>query len=398
MGVSAQAGSGSPGGGESSAYARPTQHLSESRYRALFDAIDEGFCIIEVLFDDSQKPVDYRFLEANPALERLTGLIDVGGKSMRELAPDHESYWFDLYGRVALTGEPVRCERQAAALDGRWFDVYAFRVDAPGDHHVAVLFSDVTDRRRTELALRQNEERLSQAAAALRDADRRKDEFLATLAHELRNPLAPIRNGVQILRLLVKGNATLQKTTEMIERQMHHLVRLVDDLLDVSRITRGKIQLRREAVVLNDVIRSALESSETLFTSREQRVHVSIAAEPLAVVGDRDRLTQVFSNLLSNAAKFTPRGGDVWVELESKGGDAVVKVRDTGIGIPQERLQSVFEMFSQAHSAHGNDGLGIGLALVRQLVVLHGGTVVARSDGPGAGSSFEVSLPLATAA
>jgi PAS domain S-box-containing protein len=260
--------------------------------------------------------------------------------------------------------------------------------------HVIPSGVDISDRKRIEQALRDNEQRLQETAAALTDADRKKDDFLATLAHELRNPLAPIRNGIQLLRLVASSHPSLEHTTVMMERQMQHLVRLVDDLLDVSRITRGKIELRREVVVVNDVVRSALEGCESLFQPHGHTLSVQIAREPLPVLGDPDRLRQVFANLLSNAAKFTPREGTVWVTLERSDGHAKVSVRDNGMGIPHERMTQIFDMFAQIHSPQGNDGLGIGLALVRQLVMLHGGTVSGCSDGPGKGSEFTVCLPL----
>jgi CheY-like chemotaxis protein len=180
----------------------------------------------------------------------------------------------------------------------------------------------------------------------------------------------------------------------MMERQMRHLVRLVDDLLDVSRITRGKMQLRRELLRLNEVLSGALESSQTLFEPHGHRLTVTLPPEPLCVLGDPDRLRQVFSNLFSNAAKFTPREGTIWVTLERDGGRAKVRVRDTGVGIPPERLGQVFEMFAQVNTLKGNDGLGIGLALARQLVALQGGTIEAHSEGAGEGSEFTVCLPL----
>src|SRR5689334_9929442 len=167
----------------------------------------------------------------------------------------------------------------------------------------------------------------------------------------------------------------------MMERQTQHLVRLVADLLDVSRITRGKIKLRRDLVLLNEVVSSALESCEALFEPHGHTLSVRLSAEPLCVLGDPDRLRQVFANLLSNAAKFTPREGSVWVSLEGSAGFALVRIKDTGIGIPPERLKNVFEMFAQVNTPAGNDGLGIGLALARQLVTLHGGRIEARSEG-----------------
>jgi PAS domain S-box-containing protein len=302
--------------------------------------------------------------------------------------------WF----REALDGDMARADVVARiANDGR-DDIELMLVPARDSHgeitHVIASGVDISDRKRIELALRDNEQRLQESAAALQDADRRKDDFLATLAHELRNPLAPIRNGIQLLRLIASTNLTLQRTTVMMERQMQHLVRLVDDLLDVSRITRGKIELRRDVVLVNTIVSSALECCESLFEPHGHSLSVVLATEPLRVRGDPDRLRQVFSNLLSNAAKFTPRGGSVWVTLQRDDGFARVKVRDSGIGIPTERLGQIFEMFTQIHTPQGNDGLGIGLALVKQLVALHGGTVHAHSEGPGKGSEFTVCLPL----
>jgi PAS domain S-box-containing protein len=246
---------------------------------------------------------------------------------------------------------------------------------------------DITDRRRLEMELRRTIQRLA-------EADRRKDEFLATLAHELRNPLAPIANGVQILKRIASPDPLHQRTAEMMERQTRHLVRLVDDLLDVSRITRGKVVLRVETVTLQAVLQGALESSWTARESARLELEVDLPSEPVRVEGDRDRLTQVFSNIISNAAKYTPDGGRVRLSVRQEGDEAIVSVKDTGVGIPADALELVFEMFSQLRGSNtGDGGLGIGLALVRQLVRLHGGSVEARSEGPGHGSEFIVRLP-----
>ncbi len=371
--------------------------VNERRYEAIIGAIDEGFCIVEVEVNGQGRGRDYRFLEVNPAFERLTGIADAVGRSMREIAPAHEQQWFDRYAEVALTGRPTRFEREAHALaGGRWFDVFAFRVDDPAERHVAVLFSDVTERKEIDRRLRENERRLADAAAALRDADRRKDDFLATLAHELRNPLAPIRNGIEVLRIVAAPNPALDRTTQMMARQMQHLVRLVDDLLDVSRITRGKIELRRERIAINQVVGLALECCETLFAPHGHSLSVTLSAEPLIVRADCDRLRQVFSNLLSNAAKFTPPGGKVWVNVERSGDFALVRVRDTGVGIPRERLAQVFEMFAQVECRHANDGLGIGLALAKELVLLHGASSRRVAKGPEKAVSFSSACLLPT--
>ncbi len=298
----------------------------------------------------------------------------------------------------ALAGETVREDLVARVADDEYLTVdfmLAPVFDANGRvSYVIPSGVDISDRKRMEVALRENEQRLAESAAALREADRRKDDFLATLAHELRNPLAPIRNGIELLRLIAGANPSLERTTQMMERQMRHLVRLVDDLLDVSRITRGKIQLRRELLPLNQVVSAALESSETLFEPHGHTVSVTLSSEQLCVLGDPDRLRQVFSNLLSNAAKFTPPDGTIWVKLERDSDYAKVSVRDTGIGIPPDRLGHVFEMFAQVNAQTGNDGLGIGLALAKRLVTLQGGSIDARSEGVGKGSEFIVCFPL----
>jgi PAS domain S-box-containing protein len=233
------------------------------------------------------------------------------------------------------------------------------------------------------------------AEDALRDADRRKDEFLATLAHELRNPLAPISNAVHLLRH-PEGRRRADRIVEMVGRQVRQIVRLVDDLMDVSRITRGKIELEREPLVLADAVSAALETSQPAIEQAQHRLTVVLADRPLMVSGDKVRLTQVFTNLLNNAAKYTNRGGEIRVEERPEDGWAVVTVRDTGVGIRPEQLPHVFELFVQVHggAGRGQGGLGIGLTMVRNLVEMHGGRVQAWSAGPGQGSEFTVRLPL----
>jgi len=241
---------------------------------------------------------------------------------------------------------------------------------------------DLTDRKRVE--------------EALLDADQRKDEFLATLAHELRNPLAPLRAGLQIMRITSEEGAPVRSTVEMMERQLRHLVRLVDDLLDVARITSGKVELRRRRVNLRTVLAAGVEASRPAIDSRQHVLRLEPGQEEISVEGDFDRLVQVFSNLLSNAAKYTDRGGRIDLTLSREGDDAVVIVADSGIGIPAEDLPHVFDLFSQvrAHQRHAEGGLGIGLSLVRSLLGLHGGSIAAASAGTGGGSQFTVRLPL----
>jgi PAS domain S-box-containing protein len=245
---------------------------------------------------------------------------------------------------------------------------------------------DITDRKRLEGQLRLSIDKLA-------DASNRKDQFLATLAHELRNPLAPIANGVQVIQRSPSAEV-LERTTAIMERQVRHLVRLVDDLLDVSRVTRGKVTLRTEPLQISEVLASALEASWTPTESARLELVMDLSDEPISVTGDRDRLKQVFSNILSNAAKYTEGKGTVWVRGYREGSEAIISIKDTGVGIPREALEEIFEMFSQLQPpGHGEAGLGIGLALVHQLVQLHGGQVQARSQGIGHGSEFVVRLP-----
>jgi PAS domain S-box-containing protein len=233
------------------------------------------------------------------------------------------------------------------------------------------------------------------ATRALREADQRKDEFLAMLAHELRNPLAPIRNAVQVLKLAGPSNANQQWAREVIERQVQHLTRLVDDLLDVSRFTQGKVQIACEPLDLATIIHRAVEASRPLIDARHHQLSVALPPEPVRLEGDLTRLVQVVGNLLNNAAKYTDEGGSIHLEAAREGAEAVIRVRDNGMGLPADLLPHVFDLFTQADRSldRSQGGLGIGLTLVRQLIRLHGGRVEARSEGPGRGSEFIVRIP-----
>jgi signal transduction histidine kinase/ActR/RegA family two-component response regulator len=231
---------------------------------------------------------------------------------------------------------------------------------------------------------------------ALRETDRRKDEFLAMLAHEIRNPLAPIRTAVQLLRLKELPEAQRTNARDVIERQIEHLVRIIDDLLDVARITRGTITLQPARVDLAEVVARAVETSRPLIDSRRHELVVMLPDEPLNVFGDLTRLSQVLANLLNNAAKYTDPPGRIHVRVERDGGEAVLRVQDNGIGISREMLSRVFDLFAQADRTleRSSGGLGIGLALVRRLVEMHGGSVNAHSDGVGQGTEMVIRLPI----
>jgi signal transduction histidine kinase len=254
------------------------------------------------------------------------------------------------------------------------------------------------DLRRLDLYVRQAADFIERCRidASLREADHRKDEFLATLAHELRNPLAPIRNALEIIKYAADDGEILEQARDMMERQLAHLVRLVDDLLDVSRITRDKLELRTELVELTSIVQQAVETCRSLVDESRHELHLTLPAEPIWVDADAVRLAQVFSNLLNNACKFTEPGGTIWLSAERQGNDVVVSVKDTGIGISTDKLDRIFAMFEQVDSRleRTRGGLGIGLTLAQRLVALHGGRLSARSAGLGHGSEFFVRLPI----
>jgi PAS domain S-box-containing protein len=246
---------------------------------------------------------------------------------------------------------------------------------------VVLVFRDESERRRAELALQ--------------EADRRKDEFLATLAHELRNPLAPIAGGLELLELSANDSHSADEIRSMMKRQTQHMVRLIDDLLDVSRITRGKLELRKTTVAISGIVRDAVAATRPLIDDVRHQLTVRLPDQPLLVDADANRLTQVLTNLLNNAAKYTPREGRIELAAQRAGSDVVLTVTDSGIGIPPDKLDCVFDMFTQIHDSRmfGHTGLGIGLTLVKRLVEMHGGSVEAQSRGPNFGTTFTIRLP-----
>ncbi len=288
-------------------------------------------------------------------------------------------------GAVDFLEKPIEPDILRSKVDV-FFDLYRHRL------HIAAQ-RDVL-----QSALEENQRLLNEShnhAEALKQADSRKDEFLATLAHELRNPLAPIRNGLQILRMS-QDPRMADKVIEVMDLQMTHLVRLIDDLLDISRVSRGKIDLKPEPVTLQTVISTALETSGPVIEAARHQMTIVQPDEPVTVTGDLTRLAQVVSNLLNNAAKYTPPGGQIEIALQVMNGRGVVSVRDNGLGIEAEMLSRVFDLFTQVerNMGHSQGGLGIGLALARQLIEMHGGSIGAESEGSGKGATFYISLPL----
>ena len=368
---------------------------SEERYRTLFASIDDGYCLVQVLFDDSGEAYDYGFIETNAAFKGQSGLQDVIGRTASELSPLIDKSWFQLYGRVALTGEPARYENYAAGLD-RWFEVYASRVGPPALRQLVIVFKDVSERRRVEAERTRLFELESIARREAEQASRLRDEFLATVSHELRTPLTSILGWVQMLRVGGLPPAKRDRALETIERNARAQAQLIEDLLDVSSIIAGKLRIEFAAVDVQSVVAAALETVRPAAEAKGIRLQ-STPALDCRVMGDAQRLQQVVWNLLSNAVKFTPRGGRVQVLVERLDAAIELTVADTGKGIAVDFQPHVFERFRQADGAttrtHG--GLGLGLSIVRQLVEMHGGTVSVYSEGDGHGASFTVRLPLA---
>ncbi len=479
---------------------------SEARYHSLTQSIDEGFCVIEIKFDNNDNPVDYKFHEVNPVFEAQTGLKDAAGKTMREMVPKHESKWFEIYGNVAKTEKPIRFESESEAL-GRIFDVYAYPLDEGSGNMVGILFRDVTEVRKDEEQLRVSESRLRVLISAtaeviyrmspdwseiyqlegrgfledvidskklwineyipadeqaklktaldkcistktkleielrviltdgsigwietraipmldvesgeitewlgastditfrknaeedLREASRKKDDFLAMLAHELRNPLAPISAAAQILQLSKFNQEKIDHYCGIISRQVNHMTELINDLLDMSRVNRGLITLDIDDIDLTEVISHSIEQVKPLFTKHSHQLTYNLPEVSILVRGDRHRLIQVVSNILNNAGKYTPDNGKVDLILEEESPYAKITVKDNGIGMEAELLKKVFELFIQATRTpdRSQGGLGIGLALAKSLVDLHDGQISASSAGLAKGSQFQILLPL----
>jgi two-component system CheB/CheR fusion protein len=295
--------------------------------------------------------------------------------------------------------EAVSASWQACVAEGRKWDC-EFRVRGSDGAHHSILGRavPVRDERGVIVSwagINLDIDRLKRVETELRQADQRKDEFLATLAHELRNPLAPLRNGLEVLKLAGANVAASERAREMMERQMGQLVRLVNDLLDVSRVSRGKVELRREPVELAAVLRNAIETSQPLLAERHHRFMARIPARKILVDADMTRLSQVFWNLLNNAAKYTPNGGRIELDVHIADAAVAISVRDNGFGIPQAMQARIFEIFTQVDREleRSQGGLGIGLSIAQRLVEMHGGTIEVASAGCGTGSEFTVRLP-----
>jgi PAS domain S-box-containing protein len=495
---------------------------AEERYLALYHAIDQGFCTIEVKFDEHDRPLDYRFLEVSPSFEHQTGIRDAAGRWMRDIAADQDEHWFELYGRVARERQPERFEASSTPLS-RWWNVYAFPIGEPEQRQIGVLFRDISARKRAEQALRESEERyrtlvaqvndyaifrvdlegrpvtwnegvervlgftekefvgqeigdiiftpedieagvaqlefeeaersgtaantrwmrrkngdrffaegittviqdqagaivgftkvmrdhteLHRANEALRaakeeaeEANRAKDHFLAVLSHELRTPLAPVLLAVSSLETQEDLAPEVRETMRMVRRNVEVEARLIDDLLDLSRVLSGKLRLDLRPVKINEVVAEALRNCRGDLEEKDIEFIEDLSAEPDVVLGDAPRLQQVFWNLLKNAVQFTPGGRRVELKSEhvsrnGRGPAVRVRLRDRGVGIPPQALERIFDAFEQAAADIPRQipGLGLGLSISKGITESHGGSIEAHSEGPGHGAEFVVELPV----
>ena len=513
-------------------WAAAESEANERRYRALFRSMGEGFALHQLVFDARGDACDYRFIEVNPAFERLTGLRreDVEGRLKSEVLPGDDPQWLQIYAEVAITGRPVCFESRSSALD-REFEVYAacpapnqfttilrdvtvrrqmeralreseqhhrllfetmtqgvvyqdaggrtlamnaaaerilgrahelagegslgerplpavredgtpfpeeeqpamvalrlgqplsgvtmgvrnprdgarhwievsavplFRENEQRPYQVYTLLADVTERKRAEDALRASEQRHRELAEELRESDQRKNDFLAVLSHELRNPLAPVRNSLYVLERVEPGSGQARHALQVIARQVGQLAQIVDDLLDLTRISRGKVQLRLETLDLGQVLRRTVDDHRPVFEQARVVLRTTLPEAPVWACVDRTRVAQIVGNLLGNAMKFTPPAGEVALELAATEQEASIRVSDTGVGIEPEVLERLFQPFAQGQQTleRSQGGLGLGLTLVKAFAEMQGGRVRAASEGRGTGATFTLTLPVVTA-
>ena len=360
--------------------AEGTLRESERRFHALTQAVP-GF-----LWETDAEGLNTFMSEGWRAYTGMEAANTAGSGWAKALHPDDRKRAYREWRAVVDSPELFECRYRLRAADGsyRWF----LTRSAP--------LSDSNGRVQRWVGSSTDIDDIAQAQAALAAADRRKDEFLATLAHELRNPLSPIRNAVHVLKKKQTSENSDAALLAMVDRQVDHLVRLVDELLEISRINRGLIELRKESVAVSDFLQHALETCQPLIEKNGHRLSVKLEDEPLWVFGDPLRLSQVAANLIDNAAKYTPPGGRIEIRAAREGDELALRVRDNGVGVSAEMMPQIFNLFvraeGQARLSRG--GLGIGLALARQFVLLHGGRLEANSDGAGKGSEFIIRLPL----
>jgi PAS domain S-box-containing protein len=356
---------------------------SEERYRTLFDSIDEGFCIIEMIFDDTQQPVDYRFLEINPSFEKQTGLHDALGRTMREIAPQHEAHWFEIYGRIAVTGEAIRFQDRAEQLR-RIYDVYAFRFGDPKNRQVAILFNDITKSKETEAEIIRRKMELEAANKEL-------EAFSYSVSHDLRAPLRHVDGFVDLLR---KRSAEEldehgRRYLDVIASSARQMGTLIDDLLVFSRMSRT--DLRHAKVASESLVHEVRNALQSEINGRRVVWKMDILPQ---VEADAPMLRQVWANLIGNAVKYSRTRDPAEIEIgcNTVNDEFVFFVRDNGVGFDMQYVDKLFGVFQRLHRADEFEGTGIGLANVRRIVSRHGGRTWAESKVD-EGATFFFSLP-----
>ena len=365
---------------------------SEAHYHTLFDSIDEGFCVIELIFDHANKPIDYRFLELNPSFIKQSGLNEALGKRMSELAPNLDVEWYEIYGKVVTTGQSVRFIKQAKELENRWFDVYAFRLGGVDDRKVAILFTDTSHRKQEEIIL--------VAARHMADkANLAKSEFLSNMSHELRTPLNAILGFAQLMEVSNPPPTEKQeRSIDQIIKAGWYLLELINEVLDLATIDAGKILLTMETLSLADVLADSLAMLE----NQAQKRNISLIFTPCdascTIEADRIRLKQVFVNLLSNAIKYNKPYGSVTVNCALKSHQRIrVCIEDTGEGLSAEKIAQLFQPFNRlGKESSQEEGTGIGLVVSKRIVELMGGAIGVEST-VGKGCKFWVELNLTDA-
>jgi PAS domain S-box-containing protein len=365
---------------------------SEQNYRMLFESIDEGFCTIEVLFDQNEKPVDYRFLQISPSFERQTGIKNAAGRRMREIAPQHEEHWFDIYGRIALTGEPMRFENEAKQL-GRWYDVYAFRVEDPKRRRVGILFNDITERKRAEADARDSERRFREVQAELAHAGRvaTMGQLSASIAHEVKQPItAAVTYAEAARRWLSAEPPNFREVDDALSHIVKEGKRAGEVVARIPALIK-KVPARKDNVAINDAILEVISLTRAEAANNGVSVRTQLTEGLPRVQGDRVQLQQVLLNLIINAIEPMRDVGEDERELiistRNEPDGVSVEVRDSGPGFAPETLEHVFAGFYTPKP----DGLGIGLSICRSIIEAHGGRLRATSNLP-RGASFQFAL------